>query len=306
MYTDRNLQRYTHLSATQIHRSTLPLHKHLCTYTPHTHTASCIQLRAWELTVPCLVQCGALGLSPRPHHPGRVLGTEGAACPVLQSAGRYSASKSGFSPGLSLPQSPPAPPKPRPLSTQIPQLLHCPISTHTPGLTPPCPAPAPARGPSFCSPGYFLAEAALQTWPQSRAHGSSSKEPGPALRGHCYRVIHRSCSPVLEAPTYLWEWQVGAGPARRPHGLCLSRTRSPHLHPASWGWINGPEPWPECLALVLCGLWPQAPWACCSLQDSTVLCSGKQSGGKRHAVPPRPAPPCPVGTLEAGGQVQEI
>lgn len=144
MYTDRNLQRYTHLSATQIHRSTLPLHKHLCTYTPHTHTASCIQLRAWELKVPCLVRCGALGLSPRPHHPGRVLGTEGAACPVLQSAGRYSASKSGFFPALSLPQSPPAPPKPRPPSTQNPQLLHCPVPTHTLGLTPPCPAPAPA------------------------------------------------------------------------------------------------------------------------------------------------------------------
>lgn len=185
---------------------------------------------------------------------------------------RCSASKSGFSATLSLPRSPPAPPKPRLPSTQKPQLLRCPCACpYTwPHSVLSCPSPSsvdtsPSAHPVTlwprrpCRPGLRAGQIAQV--PRSQAQLSEWT---------CHRVIHRSWSPVLEAPTYLWEWQVGAGPARRPHSLCLPRTRSPHLHPASWGWINGPESWLGCLALVLCGLWPQAPWAYCWAQDSTV------------------------------------
>lgn len=158
---------------------------------------------------------------------------------------------------------------------------------HQPHLNPSLPAPQ-TRGPRACpdtqprdtlsclqsssvdpSPSAYP----VAVWPMrpcrpgQRAELGGGLQPQGAgsgsLKGHYHWVILRSRSPVLEAPAYLWEWQVGAGSARRPQSLCLSRPRSPYPHPASLGWINGPEPWPGCLALVPCGLWPQAPWACC-------------------------------------------
>lgn len=45
-------------------------------------------------------------------------------------------------------------------------------------------------------------------------------------------------------------WAAGAS-------VCAGQGPSTLL--AGLGWINGPEPWLGCLALVPCGLWPQAP-----------------------------------------------
>lgn len=99
---------------------------------------------------------------------------------------------------------------------------------------------------------------------------------------------------------------MGAGPAaRRPQSLCLSRPRSPHPLPSQ----PGLDQWPTAMAGVSgpCPLWPVAPGSTGLLLGWGQHCdwARKQAGGRRQAVP-RPASPRPVGTLEAGGQVQEI
>lgn len=112
------------------------------------------------------------------------LGAEKAAWPVLQSEGGVigqqvrpllclvpaleSASPTGSR--ASQHPEPAAPPPPLCLSVHL--LSLCPV----------LPQPQLCGPLAFCSPGRSLADEALQTRSQSRADGSGSKEPGPALR----------------------------------------------------------------------------------------------------------------------------
>ena len=132
-----------------------------------------------------------------------------------------------------------------------------PVPAHIPGLTPPRLAPTPALGtprPLLTQslsgrrgPEDLFSEQGRRLQPQRARPGSQN--------GHCHRAILRSWSPVLEAPAYLWEWQVGAGPARRPQSLCLSRPRSPCPHQPAWAGSmaqsHGRAVWP--LSPVACG-----------------------------------------------------
>lgn len=195
------------------------------------------------------------------------------ARPVLQSEGGVLSLANGVSP----PPSPCSRVHQPHLNPGLPAPQTCSPSTapapvHTPGLTTPCSASAPALWPlAFCLPSHCRPMGPCRSWPQSRANGSSPRETGLALRMDTVTRSFLDPGPLFwRPPAYLWEWQVGAGPARRPQSLCLSRPRSPYPHPAFLGWINGPEPWPGCLALVPCGLWPQAPWAFCRVQVGTV------------------------------------
>lgn len=195
---------------------------------------------------------------------------EQAARPALQGKGGVLSRQIRPLPALSLSRNPAAPPKPGPpppgagsSSTALCCLHTWPRSAWPRSASPSSWTPRRLLTWSLPGPGGPADLASQQ------GRRLKFQEAGPRSQsGHCPRVTHRSGPLSGRPPAYLWDWQVGAGPARRPHSLCLSKPRPPRPHLASERRINGPAPWPGSLALVLCGLWPQAPWACARLRTA--------------------------------------
>ena len=218
------------------------------------------------------------------------LRTEGAACPAQNQDGvlRLADQASPLPrpcPRVHQSQLSPRRPSPRNL-----QPLRCPAPVHTPGLRPqPC-------GPlAFCALGHSLAREAQQTRPRSRAVGLSPREPGLALQ------VDAVTGSFIDPGPLAWRSPLTFGSGRWVPGLLHAGLGAsvcpdqglPTPYPASLGWINGPQPWPGCLALVPCGLWPQAPRASCWAGDSTAAehVNRPEAGGRQCPAPPRPAPP---------------
>lgn len=179
-----------------------------------------------------------------------------------------------------------------------------PRAVHTPGLAPPGPAPAPARGPlAVRSPGHSLADEALQTWPQSTADGSNSRKPGPALR-------------MDTVPGSLIELVPCPGGPRLPLGLASGRractqTSQPLFVQAK---ASPPPPgqpaldqWPRAMAGLSgpCPLWPVAPGSMGLPLGSGQHCDCAQvnspEAGDRQC-PPRPALPRPWAPWRLAGR----
>lgn len=128
-------------------------------------------------------------------------------------------------------------------------------------------------------------------------NGISPREPGLALR------VDAVTGSFIDPGPLAWRSPLTFGSGRWVPGLPHADLRAsvcpdqglPTPYPASLGWINGPQPWLGCLALVPCGLWPQAPRASCWAGDSTVTehVNRPEAGGRQCPAPPRPAPWAP-------------
>lgn len=207
---------------------------------------------------PCLVgwDSGPVFLTVQP---GGDLGVEKAACPVLQSKDRELSWHIGPLPCLvPVPESS-SPTKHRPPRAWNRQLLHCPaLSTRLASLRLVLPQPQlmdPSLSAHLVTP--WPMRPSLQTWPQSRADGSDSRKPDPALR------VDTVPSPLIELVPY-------PGGPRLPLGLAsgcwaCTQTSQPLFVQAK---ASPPPPgqlaldqWPRAMAGVSgpCPLWPVAP-----------------------------------------------
>lgn len=182
------------------------------------------------------------------------------ARPVLQSEGGVLSLANGVSP----PPSPCSRVHQPHLNPGLPAPQTCSPSTapapvHTPGLTTPCSASAPALWPlAFCLPSHCLADGALPILASEQGQWLQPQGDRPGSpNGHRHQVILGSRSPVLEAP------RLPLGVA----GGCRAGTQAPEplfvqakvsLPPPS---LPGLDQWPRAMARVSgpCPLWPVAP-----------------------------------------------